>query len=512
MTRLFFFCVFPMVLLILDVTNSTPTIIKLRINDECYRDKDCEASIENSQCHLGYCRCRPFFAVHNGTRCVESTLLGNDCLVPEQCYLKVANSSCLDGVCRCEEGHLQFRRHTCLKAAKPGEVCYSHEHCRLWDSDTHCDFLIPDLFGRCQCSAPMKRDGEICRPDLLVLPPMASTQSSFIDNFFDDKNSSALYINEPEDEFDQINPEGNSTETGVQISWLKNATRLLSTPQRLTSNLVTRPMYRTPKPYNENTNELPDDSDSIIIEADEITELIQTTTSTTSTPTKADRHESITLTPVSLGLTCNNDLECRMADTNSRCINGICDCKISGGNNTCGARRTGCPVGTFQCRGSGVCISWFFICDGRRDCGDGSDEECSHGQCPHQSFHCKKSDTCISRAGQCDGRIDCPNGEDEEGCKNRRKCPDGAYRCNNGQCLPAYEFCNAVVSCRDGSDEPRGACRTRYRSRITPARNCPFRCANGQCRSDAITCSGRDGCGDGSDEINCNVCRCPAIL
>lgn len=63
----------------------------------------------------------------------------------------------------------------------------------------------------------MKRDGEICRPDLLVLPPMASTQSSFIDNFFDDKNSSALYINEPEDEFDQINPEGNSTETGMNF-------------------------------------------------------------------------------------------------------------------------------------------------------------------------------------------------------------------------------------------------------------------------------------------------------
>lgn len=61
------------------------------------------------------------------------------------------------------------------------------------------------------------------------------------------------------------------------------------------------------------------------------------------------------------------------------------------------------------------------------------------------------------------------------------------------------------MSCRDGSDEPRGACRTRYRGRLS-ARNCPFRCANGQCRSDAITCSGRDGCGDNSDEINCSVC------
>ena len=56
-------------------------------------------------------------------------------------------------------------------AAKPGEVCYSHKHCRLWDSDTHCDFLIPDLFGHCQCTAPMRRDGQVCRPDNRVRPP-----------------------------------------------------------------------------------------------------------------------------------------------------------------------------------------------------------------------------------------------------------------------------------------------------------------------------------------------------
>ncbi|XP_033221074.1 uncharacterized protein LOC117175476 [Belonocnema kinseyi] len=91
-----------------------PTKETFLLGGECSKDRECEGSIINSRCHLGYCRCLPYFAEYNGTHCLKSNLLGQDCVIKEQCSLKVANSSCLAGVCRCEEGFLQFRRHTCL--------------------------------------------------------------------------------------------------------------------------------------------------------------------------------------------------------------------------------------------------------------------------------------------------------------------------------------------------------------------------------------------------------------
>ncbi|RLU25798.1 hypothetical protein DMN91_001958 [Ooceraea biroi] len=271
----------------LRLTSPSPASTSVRLGDECNRDRDCEVSVANSHCYLGYCRCQPFFAGYNGTYCLESTLLGNDCLVKEQCSLKVANSSCLEGVCRCEEGHLQFRRHTCLEPAKLGEVCYEHAHCRLWDLESHCDFLIPDLFGRCQCTAPMRREGDVCRPDSLVRPAplpehLPPPQEPIIEYVIENNERDKEVVTE-----EQKGETQTEQDTGVQISWLKNATMLLSTeaPSQLVPvNLVTRPALG-PRPGTNDRpgpNELPDDDDSIVIEA-EVTELAHITTTTTST-------------------------------------------------------------------------------------------------------------------------------------------------------------------------------------------------------------------------------------
>ncbi|XP_056637081.1 uncharacterized protein LOC130445474 isoform X1 [Diorhabda sublineata] len=488
------------------------------LGDECNSDWECKEDILGSICNRGRCACQPFHARVNQTSCVQATLLGYDCVVPEQCSLKVANSSCLEGACRCVDGFLQFRKHTCLGPARPGNVCYSNEHCRLWTADSHCDFLIPNLFGRCSCNTPFKQVGDACvRSAFQNKPTTASTTISTSSSTI-----TTTFITTTTTQKTEI--ENHDVESNVIGHDDDNHRDVTTEKDRLTEKVSTGP---------ETTSQLAQVTKEVVSDVDFTTRTtisrISTTTEPKSTVSPTRMIPSITTVvpptttgirtrvetgdeAVSLGLPCVTDMQCKMSDPSSKCFEGICDCiSKTNGTKSCSAKNRGCIPGTFQCRSTGTCISWFFVCDGRKDCSDGSDEECTRNKCPLEAFSCKSSGKCISRANRCDGSKDCPLGEDESNCQaiGKKGCPPDTFQCRDGKCLPEYEFCNAIISCSDGSDEPPHICKGRARRRRTEY--CPLRCGNGRCRSSAIACSGRDGCGDGTDENQCSVCRCPVV-
>ena len=162
-----------------------------------------------------------------------------------------------------------------------------------------------------------------------------------------------------------------------------------------------------------------------------------------------------------------------------------------------------CKDGEFKCGNhENKCIGKEKVCDGIRDCSNGSDEKigetCFKNQtCSAEEFACASK--CISKTWLCDGDIDCPDKSDEsvQLCSESECEISHQFKCvREGNCIPSDWECDGVPDCLDSSDEHQDC------FNVTCLAN-QFTCDAHRCIPNDYKCDGEEDCTDGSDELDC---------